>query len=102
MVDRLQEDHDNARRLAVGLVGIDGVSLDPARVQTNIVYFDLLRDTPTAEDLVRKAAGRGLKILSVGPKRLRAVTHYGITAQDIDQALAILADACELAKSLSR
>lgn len=95
MVDRLQEDHDNARRLAVGIVGIDGLSIDPARVQTNIVYFDLLRDKPHAEELAREATGRGLKILSVGPNRLRAVTHYGITAGDIDQALSILAEALD-------
>ena len=95
MVDRLQEDHDNARRLAVGIVGVDGLSVDPARVQTNIVYFDLLRDKPHAEEFARQAARHGLKILSVGPNRLRAVTHYGITADDIDQALSILADTCQ-------
>lgn len=94
MVDRLQEDHDNARRLAVGIAGIDGLSIDPARVQTNIVYFDLLRDKPYAEELAREAGRRGLRILSTGPNRLRAVTHYGISAEDIDHALSILADAC--------
>jgi threonine aldolase len=93
MVDRLQEDHDNARRLAVGIIGIEGLSVDPARVQTDIVYFDLLRDKPCAEELAKEAARRGLRILSVGPNRLRAVTHYGITAADIDQALSILAEA---------
>jgi len=93
MVDRLQEDHDNARRLAVGIVGIDGLSIDPARVQTNIVYFDLVRDKPHGEEFAREAARHGLRILSVGPNRLRAVTHYGISAEDIDQALSILADA---------
>ena len=93
MVDRLQEDHDNARRLAVGIVGIDGLSIDPARVQTNIVYFDLLRDKPYAEEFAREVARHGLKILSVGPNRLRAVTHYGITAGDIEEAVTILADA---------
>jgi len=95
MVDRLQEDHDNARRLAVGIIGIEGLSIDPARVQTDIVYFDLLRDKPYAEELAREAARRGLRILSVGPNRLRAVTHYGITAGDIDQALSILAEALD-------
>jgi threonine aldolase len=94
MVGRLQEDHDNARRLAVGIVGIDGLSIDPARIQTNIVYFDLLRDKPQAEEFAKDAARRGLRILSTGPNRLRAVTHYGITAGDIDEALSILADTC--------
>jgi len=92
MVDRIQEDHDNARRLAVGIAGIEGLSIDPACVQTNIVYFDLLGDKPYAEEYAKEAARRGLRILSTGPNRLRAVTHYGISAQDIDEALSILAD----------
>jgi threonine aldolase len=94
MVDRLQEDHDNARRLAIGIGGIDGLSIDPARVQTNIVYFDLLRDKRQAEEFAEEAGRRGLRILSTGPNRLRAVTHYGITAGDIDEALSILTDTC--------
>jgi threonine aldolase len=92
MVGRLQEDHDNARRLARGIAGIDGLSIDPARIQTNIVYFDLVRETPYAEEFAGQVAARGLRILSVGPNRLRAVTHYGITADDIAQALSVLAD----------
>jgi threonine aldolase len=92
MVDRIQEDHDNARRLAMGIAGIEGLSIDPARVQTNIVYFDLPGDRPTAEEYAQEAARRGLRILSTGPNRLRAVTHYGISAQDIDEALSILVD----------
>lgn len=93
MVDRIQEDHSNARRLAAGIAAIDGLSIDLARVQTNIVYFDLLDDRPCAEEYAQEAARRRLGILSTGPNRLRAVTHYGISAQDIDEALSILADA---------
>ena len=92
MIDRIQEDHDNARRLAQGLAAIDGLSIDLGRVQTNIVYFDLIRQTPYAEELAAKLGSRGLRILSVGPNRLRAVTHFGVSAQDIDRALSILAD----------
>jgi threonine aldolase len=95
MIDRIQEDHDNARRLAHGIAGIRALSIDLGRVQTNIVYFDVLRDTPYAEEFARKLAGRGLRILSTGPNRLRAVTHYGISAQDIDQALSVLSETIE-------
>jgi len=94
MIDRIQEDHDNAKRFAQGVAGINGLSVDPSRVQTNIVYFDVVREMPYAEELAKKLASRGLRVLSVGPSRLRAVTHYGISAQDIDQALSILADVC--------
>jgi len=92
MVDRLCEDHENATQLARGVARIDGLSIDLARVQTNIVYFDVTREDLTAEELVRGLGGRGVRVLSVGPTRLRAVTHYGITADDIERALAALAD----------
>jgi threonine aldolase len=97
MIERIQEDHDNAKRLAAGIARIAGLSIELDRVQTNIVYFDLVREAPSAEEFARKLAGRAVKILSVGPNRLRAVTHYGITSEDIDRALAILADTCEAA-----
>lgn len=92
MIDRICEDHANAARLAQGIAGIEGLSIDLARVQTNIVYFDVVREGTGAEALVGKLANRGVKILSVGPMRLRAVTHYGITAQDIDRVISLLSD----------
>jgi threonine aldolase len=90
MVERLREDHDNAARLARGIAQIEGLSVDLARVQTNIVYIDVTRGGLTAEELVKQLGGAGVKVLSTGPTRLRAVTHYGITADDIDQTLLAL------------
>jgi len=90
MIERLVQDHDNARRLAEGIGKIDGLSIEPERVQTNIVYFDLASKTTTAEQLAAELAHKGVRILQVGPSRLRAVTHYGIAAEDIDLALAAL------------
>ena len=55
MVDRLREDHDNAARLATGIARIDGLSIDLARVQTNIVYFDVTARGLDAESLVQTA-----------------------------------------------
>ncbi len=92
MIDRIREDHANAARLAQGIARIEGLAIDVARVQTNIVYFDVVREGAGAEALVKNLAERGVKILSVGPKRVRAVTHYGITAQDIDRAISLLSD----------
>ena len=92
MVGRIREDHDNAARLATGIARIDGLSIDLARVQTNIVYFDVTAKGLDAENLVRQLGARGVKVLSTGPARLRAVTHYGIAADDIDQTLSTLAD----------
>jgi len=92
MVDRLVEDHDNTAKLAKGISQIDGLAVDLARVQTNIVYFDITGDSLTSEKLVASLEARGVKMLTVTPTCVRAVTHYGITAEDIDQTLTALAD----------
>ena len=90
MVERLTEDHTNARRLAEGIVEIPHLSLDLEKVQTNIVYFNLTSEKITADRLVKQLANKGIKILSLGPARLRAVTHYGISTQDIEVTLKAL------------
>jgi threonine aldolase len=90
MVDRLAQDHENARHLAEGIARTPGLSIELNKVQTNIVYFNTADDRFTAETLVRQLADRGIKILQVGPERLRAVTHYGISTDDISLALVAL------------
>jgi len=87
MVDRLAEDHHNARVLAEGLAEIDGLHVDLQWVQTNIIMFDLVRPGLTPEQLVAAWARQGVKIGVNGPKRFRAVTHYGITEADVRAAL---------------
>jgi threonine aldolase len=88
MVDRLADDHSNARRLAEGLACLRGILLDPAQVSTNIVIFELAPDALTPADLVAGLAGRGVKLGDIGGRKFRAVTHYGIEAADIDYTLA--------------
>ncbi len=95
MVARLAEDHANARRLAERIAHIRGLSADPERTQTNIVYFELAGKRVTAEKLVTQLGKRGIKLLRVGPGLLRAVTHYGISADDIDSTLAALREVME-------
>ncbi len=89
MVDRLAEDHANAKYLAENLADIPGIDLDPARVKTNIVYFSL-QDRLTAKELAERVAREGILIGPTGEKRIRAVTHYGIERADIDAALAAI------------
>jgi threonine aldolase len=94
MVDRLAEDHANARRLAEGLVrlGCFRVALDT--VQTNIVMADL----PSAEAAAACTAmlgERGVLALHLGIRRIRFVTHFGVTASDIDETLACAAQVAE-------
>jgi threonine aldolase len=87
MVDRLADDHSNARTLAEGLAELPGVTCDLSRVQTNIVYFDVTGMTGLAfEDECRK---RDLLGGATAEHRVRFVTHNGITAQDVQAALKI-------------
>lgn len=92
MVERIKDDHDNATQLAQGIAGMSGLAVDLASVQTNIVYFDVASDSLSAETLVLRLAERGIKMICSGPGRIRAVTHYGISREDVDATLSILAD----------
>jgi len=84
MVDRLAEDHANARRLAEGLAQISGLSVRPERVQTNIVNFEF---PAKVSDFVVKIGERGVKFLSRGGQSVRAVTNRMVSAEDIEEAL---------------
>lgn len=91
MVERLADDHANARRLAQGLARIPGVSIDPDALPTNLVFFDIARGDPAA--VMREINERGVK--GGAPRRSwRFVTHYGITADDIDYTLEVMDSAC--------
>lgn len=84
MVDRMVDDHVNARKLAEGLAGMDGISIEPESLPTNLVFFDV--EHRDRAGFARKLNERG--VLGGGPqKRWRYVTHYGITEEDIDHAL---------------
>lgn len=87
MVERLADDHRNARCLAEGLARLPGVLLDVARVQTNIVIFEMAPDAPSPADLATALAARGVKVGTIGGRRLRAVTHYGIDRANVEYAL---------------
>src|SRR5262245_47603078 len=86
-VDRLAEDHANARRLAEGLATLPGIKLDPASVETNLVFFDLT-GALDARKAVEQMLARGVRMGALGPRTIRAVTHLDVTAAGVDQALA--------------
>ena len=87
MVERLSEDHMNARRLAEGISRIPGLSIEPERIKTNIVYFELVNDRMPADEFLNKIITRGIKFLRTGTSRFRMVTHHGIVTGDIDKTL---------------
>jgi threonine aldolase len=90
MVERLAQDHANAKKLAMGLAHIPGLSLDPDQIRTNIVFFELESEQMTAAQFSRRIDAEGIRMLPTGAQKVRAVTHYHITAEDIDQALAVI------------
>ncbi len=92
MVERLKEDHENARILAHGIAEISGLSIELEQVQTNIIYFDLAAHHVKPDELLQRCGEKRLMFLQTGPRRFRMVTHYGITKTAIDSALTILAD----------
>jgi threonine aldolase len=87
MVERLADDHANAHRLAEGLNRLDGISIDPQTVQTDIVIFDLDREDITPANLSAGLRGHGVLLNPIGGKRLRAVTNYHISEADIGRTL---------------
>jgi len=83
---RLADDHANARRLAEGLAAIPGITASPARVETNIVIFEVA--PITARELSARLAAAGVRIAPIAANRLRAVTHLDVDVAGIDRALA--------------
>jgi threonine aldolase len=82
-VERLAEDHENARALAEGLAELPGASIDPSQVETNIVIFEV-DDAPKRWTELAEA---GVEVSAFGPQRLRAVTHLDVDRAGIDRAL---------------
>ncbi|MFA5889654.1 MAG: GntG family PLP-dependent aldolase [Actinomycetota bacterium] len=85
MVDRLADDHANARRLAEGLAEIRPGAVDPMLVETNIVYVDTgARDAEIVADELR---ARGILVGAMGARRIRCVTHKDVDTAGIERAL---------------
>ena len=89
MVDRLAEDHANAAKLAEAVASA-GFAIDLSTVQTNIVIFDVSRMGVKAADFAAKLKKAGVLVSVFGEYRVRMVTHYGITAEDIATVTEIL------------
>ena len=96
MVERLAEDHANARRLAEGIAQIEGLAVDLGTAQTNILYFELVTDKIDVQTFLTRLGEKGIKLLCIGgARRFRVVTHYGIEAEDIDVTLAVMREVME-------
>src|SRR4051812_31497836 len=85
-VERLADDHANARLLAEGLAETPGVEIDPATVETNIVIFEV----PDARALIGSLAGSVELSPAGGPSRVRAVTHMDVSRAEVEKALELI------------
>ncbi|MDF1793346.1 MAG: GntG family PLP-dependent aldolase [Thalassobaculaceae bacterium] len=90
-LDRLGDDHARARRLAEGIEDVDGISVDPNSVETNMVFFDVSGSGIGAPEFSRRLmAEHEVKISAVQPTVLRAVTYLGIEDPEIELAVAAI------------
>ena len=85
-IERLAEDHANAKALAEGLADIPGVTLDPGEVETNIVMLEV---SEPASAVLGRLLEQGVRVSQPGPHRLRAVTHLDISRRDVEEAVGI-------------
>jgi threonine aldolase len=88
----LPGDHDNAQILAQGLARIPGIQIDPAKVQTNIVIFDVGQTRFTAAQLVKKLDQRQVLTGAVDGTRIRVVTHRDVSRADCEQAIRVMGE----------
>jgi threonine aldolase len=89
-IDRLAEDHANARRLAEGIAGLAGIAIDPAEVETNLVYFDVAASEHSAASFAEALFAERVRVTPMGASRVRAVTHLDVDAAMIDRAIAAI------------
>jgi len=85
--DRLADDHANAKVLAEGLAAIDGIELDAATVETNIVIFRVT--ACGAPEMVERLTAAGVLVLATSPTNIRAVTNLMVDAEDIRRTLEV-------------
>jgi threonine aldolase len=90
-VERLAEDHANARFLAEGLASIPGIKIDPNDIETNIVFFDVTETGRTGQEINAATTERGVR-MGGRTDRIRAVTHLDVSRADIERALETIHD----------
>jgi len=85
---RLQVDHDHAKLLATGLAAIPGITLNPAKVQTNIVIFNLKASGWSSSRFLETLAKRNVLAVPVDNEKVRMVTHLDVDRNDVEKAAA--------------
>jgi threonine aldolase len=99
---KLHDDHANAKFLAEGLRRIGGIQIDPKRVQTNIVVFDVTGTSVAPAEVCTRMKQRGILMNAINDRQVRAVTHYDVSRDDCARALDAMKEALESQESVAR
>lgn len=98
----LHIDHENARFLADGLAEIPGVKIDPSKVKTNILFFDVSESGLTAQEVSTRLAAHHVLVNRSGPTSLRLVTHFDVDRAGCERALTMLRAVLAVAQGSAR
>ena len=85
-VERMADDHSNAKLLADRLTNMAGIDIDINTVQSNLVFFDVEGTGMSGQDMSKKLAEQGVRITAVRGTRMRAVTHMDVTRVQVEEA----------------
>jgi threonine aldolase len=99
---RMHIDHENASFLAEGLAEIPEVKIDPAKVKTNILFFDVSGSGLTAQEVSKRLATEGVLANCAGPTTIRLVTHFDIDRAGCERALSVLRSIVTVAHGSAR
>jgi threonine aldolase len=95
---RLKQDHDNARFLAEGLARIAGIKIDPKKVATNILVFDITGTGMNTAEFSQKLAAKNVLAAGINPEQMRFVTHMDVSRADCEAALEAVRAICGVKK----
>ena len=101
-IDRLAEDHANARILADAIRTTPGLRLDPEIIDTNIVIFEVDPELGTAAAFVARLRDEGVWMNATAPQRIRAVTHLDVSREQVQQAAKVLCKTAEEIVAIAR
>ncbi|MGQ9617482.1 MAG: threonine aldolase family protein [Candidatus Aminicenantia bacterium] len=90
MIERLEEDHTLAKKLAYALSEIKGIEIDPEGVETNIIIFKIKKEGLSAGEFVEKLIEKGILALSISENEVRFCTHKDVKERDVDRALKVI------------
>ncbi len=95
---RLHLDHENAKLLAQGLSEIPGIKIDPAKVQSNILFLEISGTGLTSFEISKRLAAQNVLANGVTPQTMRMVTHYDVDRAGCERALNVLREVLKAAR----